>query len=213
MTPEFSRAVDPAFLYVLGLLDRIGRGEQPAPEEERVRIVAVLDQAEAILGQSQEWLLAKYALVSWIDEVLLESDWQGKDWWANNVLEVQLFNSRLCNELFYTKAQEASTLPNRDALEVFYLCVVLGFRGFYRDQQAAELLATPRGFPPNLDSWARQVAMSIRLGQGLPPLREGGEESAGAPPLSAQHMLAWSVIAFIMLGTITVMYGWLTYWS
>ncbi len=72
MTPNFSTAVDPVFQHVLGLLERIGRDETPAPSDERLRIRGWLDQAEGRLGHGQDWQLAKYALVSWIDDVLIE---------------------------------------------------------------------------------------------------------------------------------------------
>ncbi len=69
MTPNFAQAVDPIFLYVLALLDRISRDTKPKPQEERARIRALIDEAEARLGSGTEWELAKYALVSWIDEM------------------------------------------------------------------------------------------------------------------------------------------------
>ena len=73
MTPKFSKAVDPVFLHVLGLLERIGRDENPSPSEERLRIRGWLDQAEGQLGHGPDWHLAKYALVSWIDDVLIDT--------------------------------------------------------------------------------------------------------------------------------------------
>ena len=132
--------------------------------------MALLDQAEAIVGAGTEWDLAKYAIVSWIDEMLVETPWDGRDWWSNNVLEVELFNTRLCNEQFYVRAQEASTLARRDALEVFYVCVVLGFRGLYRDPNLSMMFSAAHGLPPDLDTWARQASLAIRLGQGRPAL-------------------------------------------
>src|SRR5690349_16160027 len=54
MTPNFAQAVDPIFLYVLALLDRISRDAKPKPQEERVRIRALIDEAEARLGSSGE---------------------------------------------------------------------------------------------------------------------------------------------------------------
>ncbi len=61
MTPEFASAADPVFLHVLELLERIGRGEDPPAAEERGRIRGWIDQAEARLGQREDWMLAKYA--------------------------------------------------------------------------------------------------------------------------------------------------------
>jgi type VI secretion system protein ImpK len=199
MTPKFAQAVDPIFLHILNLVERIGRDERPAPQDERLRIVALVDQAEAILGGGEEWDLAKYALVSWTDELLLESPWEGRDWWTNNLLEVELFNSRLCNELFYERAREAAALARRDALEVYYVCVVLGFRGLYRDANLAYMLTQQHDLPADLDTWARQTSLAIRLGQGRPPLAPPRREILGAPPLSARPLVVWSWLAAVLL--------------
>ncbi len=206
MTPKFAQAVDPVLLHVLGLLERIGRDERPSPQEERLQIVALLDQAEAIVGVGQEWELAKYGLVSWIDEVLLETPWDGREYWGNNVLEAEIFNTRLCHEQFYTRAQEASTLPRRDALEVFYVCVVLGFRGLYRDSELAAMLTQSIGLPENLDSWARQTALAIRLGQGRPALAGPRSEVQGAPPLRSQPLVLWSWLTATLLAAGATIY-------
>jgi type VI secretion system protein ImpK len=213
MTPKFASAVDPILLHVLGLLERIARQENLSHPEERLRIRALLDRAEAIVGRGKEWELAKYALVSWIDEVLLDVEWQGREWWSNNVLEIELFNTRLCNELFYTRAQEASTLPQRDALEVFYVCVVLGFRGLYRDPVAAEVLAEPRGLPRDLESWAKQTALAIRLGQGRPPIIDSATLGAGAPPLKGQSFMIWSLLVGVILAALNVIFLWLFFFD
>ena len=205
MTPKFALAVDPVFLHVLDLLDRIGRNESPSPQEERMRIGALIDQAEAMAGGGQDWELAKYALASWIDEMLVEAPWDGRDWWSNNVLEVQMFNTRLCNERFFVRAQEAATLVRRDALEVYYNCVVLGFRGLYSDRDLADAIAPAHGLPPDLETWAKQAAMSIRLGQGRPPLSGPRRDVAGAPPLRTKPLVVWALVAVVVLAACNVL--------
>jgi type VI secretion system protein ImpK len=206
LSPRFAQAVDPVFTHVLGLLDRVAADERPSPQEERLRIVALLDQAEAIIGAGTEWELAKYALVSWIDEMLVETPWDGREWWSNNVLEVDLFNTRLCNEQFYVSAQEASSLARRDALEVYYVCVVLGFRGLYRDPQMAAMFGAAHGLPADLDTWAKQTSLAIRLGQGRPMLAGPRRDVAGAPPLRTKPLLAWSWLAAVLLGAAAIVY-------
>jgi len=207
MTPQFAKAVDPVFLYVLGLLDRIEKGENPSPSEEQARIVATLDRSEAMLGRGPEWDLAKYALVSWIDEVLVDSPWQGHDYWNNQCVEVRLFNTRACNEQFYVKAKEAGGLQKRDALEVFYVCVVLGFRGLYRDPHVASVLTESLGLPADLEAWARQTALAIRLGQGRPPIHETANTGTGAPPLTGQSMMIGSLLVGVVLAAFTMILG------
>jgi type VI secretion system protein ImpK len=201
MTPKFSKAVDPIFTHVLGLLERIEGGENPSYKEERLRIRGWLDQAEGQLGHGPDWQLTKYALVSWIDDLLIiDAPWEGRGWWKENALEVEIFNTRLRHEQFYLKAREAASLPQKDALEVFYLCVVLGFRGLYRDPMAAAALAEPRQLPPDLESWAKQTGMAIQLGQGRPPISDASQPIHGAPPLEGSSMLVWSLyMSFILL--------------
>lgn len=211
MTPKLAQAVDPVYLHVLDLLERIDANQQPEPQEERLRIVALLDQAEAIAGAGREWELAKYALVSWIDEMLVDAPWNGRDWWSNNVLEVDLFRTRSCNEQFFIRAREASALPTRDALEVFYVCVILGFRGLYRDPDLAGMLVESHSLPADLETWAKQVSLSIRLGQGRPPLSGPSREIAGAPPLVAKSRVVWPWMLAAMLAVTTVVCYWFWY--
>ena len=211
MSPIFAVAIDPVFLYVLGLVERIGRNENPAVHEERLRIRGGLDQAEALLGQSPDWQFAKYALVSWIDEMLIEAPWEGREWWKENALEVEVFNTRLRNEQFYVKAREASALPRKDALEVFYVCVVLGFRGLYRNPAAAAALAEPRGLAPDLETWARQTSLAIQLGQGRPPISEVSMPPEGAPPLEGSALLVWSLLGGVVLAALDAIFAWMLF--
>jgi len=209
MTPKFATAVDPVYMHVLGMLDRIARGENPSPADERLRIRGWLDQAEGRLGHGQDWQLAKYALVSWIDEVLIDAPWEGRGWWKENALEVEIFNTRLRNEQFYLKAKEASSLPHKDALETYYVCAVLGFRGLYRDPVAAAALTQPRQLPADLDTWARQTSMAIQLGQGRPQISETSEPVAGAPPLEGPFLLIWSSLSTVILAVFVMIFVWL----
>ncbi len=209
MTPKFSKAVDPIFLHVLGLLDRIARDEDPSAEEERARIRGWFSQAEQTLGQGDDWMLAKYAMVAWIDDMLIDAPWDGREWWKENALEVEIFNTRSRYEQFYLKAKEAALLSGKDALEVFYVCVVLGFRGLYRDPATAAGLAEPRGLPPNLQTWAKHTSMAIRLGQGRPPVSEVSRPAEGAPPLEGPFSLIWSVFLGLVLIVFIVIFVWL----
>jgi type VI secretion system protein ImpK len=206
MTPKHSLAVDPVLLHVLGLIDRITEGQSPNPLDERIRIRALLDQGEAVVGSGREWDLSKYALVSWIDEVLVEANWASREWWSNNVLEMDLFRSRMCSEQFFIYAKEASTLARRDALEVYYVCVVLGFRGLYRDPSLAAMLTQQHALPQNLATWAKQTAMAIRLGQGRPTLAASQRDVNGAPPVKPKNAVVWPWLFAGMLAAWNVIY-------
>jgi type VI secretion system protein ImpK len=206
MTPKFAHAVDPIMLHILSVLDRIAREERLSPQDERLRIRTLIDQAEAMLGSSQDWQLAKYAICSWADEMLVDAPWDGRDWWSNNVLEVEIFNTRTCYEQFYERAKEASSLTSRDALEVYYVCVVLGFRGVYRDPELAIYSIQNLGLPPDVESWAKQASMSVRLGQGRPQMNGKRKEISGAPPQRGRMVLLWSGLSMILVAAVSVVY-------
>lgn len=209
MTPKFAKAVDPVFLGVLDLLERIERNQPIAVADERIRIEKKLSHAESLLGQTHDWILAKYALVCWIDAMLIGAPWEGNREWTENPLEVvwwrahpdpNVVDYRQAYVEFYRKGRHAAALPNKDALEVFYICAVMGFRGMYGDN-AGMMHAQSEGFPPRLDDWARQTAASIQLGQGRPPIHEKPKLPNGAFPLNGRSaMISMSVFGVVTFG-------------
>jgi type VI secretion system protein ImpK len=210
MTPRFAEAVDPIVLRVLDLLDRIESNQEPSPSDERVEIVNLFTKADLKQGPADDWLLAKYALATWVDEVLIEAPWQGRQWWNENALEPELFGHRLAMEMFYEKAKLAAvTRRNRDALEVFYVAAVLGFRGLYRDptdiNSARSIQAL--GLPPDIESWAGQTAASIRLEVGRPPLGGVRRAHQGAPPLESKA----GFVSYLLVGIVLLVANVVTY--
>lgn len=207
MTPQFALAVDPVIIHMLRLLDSIAAGAEHSPQDERIRIGALLADADARLGANSQWELARYGLVAWIDEMLVEAPWDGKEWWSNNVLEVEVFNTRNCYEMFFVKAKLASSLSQRDAIEIFYVCVILGFRGFYDDPELARPIIQMRGLPEDLETWAQQAAMSIRLGVGRPAMQAIPQPVAGAPPRFESERVIWPwLYAAITISTAVLFY-------
>jgi type VI secretion system protein ImpK len=172
MSPRFAQYVDPIFMRVIDLLQAIDRGEQPAAERERRIVNDQLRRAESEFSQTDRraWELAKYALVAWIDEMLLNSEgWTGRDWWLNNSMEWEHFRSAESHEMFFVKANEVASMPNGDdALETFYVCGMLGFRGFYGTENSVEtservrLVSQKYDLPLDLSKWAGGIAQVIR---------------------------------------------------
>ncbi|MCA9148327.1 MAG: DotU family type IV/VI secretion system protein [Planctomycetales bacterium] len=207
MTPMFAEAIDPLILAVLDQLDRIGRNEALVPQNERSYLQNRFHEAEAKLGGKREWQFAKYALASWVDDMLIEAPWEGRDWWENNSLEFAYFQTRDRATQFFVRATQAMDLPNRDALEVFYLCVVLGFRGFYTLPDAV-YLSDQLGLPPNLEGWTERVAKSIQVGQGRPRMSGNFRSSQGAPPLEGKFQLLSASLLAVILSAFTIVVGY-----
>jgi type VI secretion system protein ImpK len=106
----------------------------PAPRELQQRISTALD---AMVGRGRaaglpdaELAEARYALVAFIDEQVLKSNWPGRTEWMGQPLQLQLYGEYTAGENFFSRMrvllQQGGTSP---ALEVYYLCLLLGFRG------------------------------------------------------------------------------------
>ena len=208
MKPTFAKNIDPFFLHVLELLERIGANETPDPGEERARIRARLDAAEQRIGQTDEWQLAKYAIVAWVDEMLIEAPWDGAaDWWREQPLEFEIFRSAIAFSGFYEKAEQASQLLRKDALEVFYICVVLGFRGMYKDPTTAEsaIRSMDYDLPATMEGWAKRYGGAIQVAQDVPSIDERAYPGEGAPWRDGKFLSigSWS-IAGILAATLVV---------
>jgi type IV/VI secretion system ImpK/VasF family protein len=81
-----------------------------------------------VLGDPTGFLGIRYALACWLDDIfILDSVW--REQWNANKMEYALYKLNKRNNEFWEQAQRAQTRPTRDAIEVYYLCVMLGFRG------------------------------------------------------------------------------------
>ena len=102
-------------------------------------------------------------------------------------METTLYGINERGHEFWDQANAGSTRPTRDALEVYYLCVMLGFRGDKAEQ------------PVELNAWRESVE---------PQITQGSERQYTAPPgltippdvkaSAARVMQRWFMIAIII---------------
>lgn len=108
------------------------------PENLRNRITAMFAEMESSgkeLGVSSEDLqYAKYALTAFIDEMILNSSWPGKDGWLTRPLQLDYFGVHMAGEEFFKKLEDLrqSADSRIEALETFYTCMQLGYEGKYK---------------------------------------------------------------------------------
>ena len=84
---------------------------------------------------------AKFALVAFLDETIISSSWNQKEIWLAEPLQIKMFDTFNAGEEFFTYLEELRqrSSANRDVLEIYYLCLALGFKGKYQ-LQSPELL-------------------------------------------------------------------------
>ena len=97
-------------------------------------LLAQLERNAKLAGiDSEEAQQAKFVLAAFIDESILGSEWSRKHEWAKQPLQLEIFNIFNAGEEFFTRLERLRQRAQANAavLEVYYLCLALGFRGKY----------------------------------------------------------------------------------
>jgi type VI secretion system protein ImpK len=157
----------------------------PAPNDLRQRIIDVLDRmvgtARAAGIPEADIAEARYALVAFIDEQILKSSWPGRAEWMNQPLQLILYREYTAGENFFARMRALLNQGGRQlALQAYYLCLALGFRGAYgvsgdanaltsftnaAQQQIAAGLPSPSKISPHAQP--RDRAQAEKKGIGL----------------------------------------------
>ena len=79
---------------------------------------------------------AQYVMAALADEIFLNIDWPGGDFWSTHLLESRLFKTHVAGEMFFKKLDRL--LQERDPVYadlamIYFLALALGFKGRYRD--------------------------------------------------------------------------------
>lgn len=108
--------------------------DMPAPAELRSRVIGMLDRmvtdARAAGVSEPEIAEARYALVAFVDERILRSTWQGRTEWMNQPLQLVLYREYTAGENFFARLRALLDHGGQPrAIQIYYLCLALGFRG------------------------------------------------------------------------------------
>jgi type VI secretion system protein ImpK len=85
--------------------------------------------------------MAKFALVAFLDETIISSSWNQKEQWLSEPMQIMLFDTFNAGEEFFTHLNtlRQRSSGNKDILEIYYLCLALGFKGKYQLQSPENL--------------------------------------------------------------------------
>jgi type VI secretion system protein ImpK len=142
---RLSEIYSPCFALVLQLRATSAFGEADLLRE---RIKRLLDKAgveAARAGVAHEDVqAAKFAMVAFIDETILSSEWAEKDRWLARPLQLEIYDRYDAGEEFFVKLEtlRGQRVHRAEVLEVYYLCMALGFKGRYQlhDQERLRLI-------------------------------------------------------------------------
>jgi type VI secretion system protein ImpK len=89
---------------------------------------------------AEDIFAAKYAFCATVDETILQSNFAIKDKWYTAPLQWTLFGKQLAGTVFFETLEEVRHNQHRiQALEVFHLCLLLGFQGKYAFENQEKL--------------------------------------------------------------------------
>jgi type VI secretion system protein ImpK len=117
--------------YVI-FFDASSEHSPPALNELREKIISLLNAQEErakAIGVSPETLReARFAVLSWVDEMILNSKWPHRTRWQH--LMLAYFGTLNAGEQFFQHLEQLPPQSN-NLLEIYYLCLSLGFEGRY----------------------------------------------------------------------------------
>jgi len=183
----------PCFSLILRLRATDDFGD-PAPLRRRVKTLLKRIEERALRGDRspKDLRRAQFAVVAFIDETILASNWDRKQKWIDTPLQLELYDRYDAGEVFFEHLDDFLAAPRRHAevLEVYYLCMTLGFRGQYRiheQERRRELIET------SAEALAR---LQDRSSTSLSP---HGQPQDGTPDAEGGRVPLWSMVVAALL--------------
>ncbi len=135
---DLSEICSDCFTLILQLRRTSEFGDQKVLKD---RILSLLNRVERRAKEakinSEQVQFAIFALVAFLDETIISSEWSQKNDWLAKPLQLEYYNRYDAGEEFFNKLDELCSGPHfkSSVLEVYYLCLALGFKGKYRFQE------------------------------------------------------------------------------
>lgn len=187
--------------YVLFMLKN---GSAPPGEHEFAEKVSGFlngfeAEARRLRAHGEDIEAAKYAYCAALDEIILASGFPIREPWERRPLQLTVFGDQLAGEHFFDRLDELRGKGGArlQALQVFHLCLLLGFKGKYA-----------------LDSSDKLACLTARLGDEIAHIK--GKSRGFAPraerPDQVTHKLRsdvplWALSAVFALAALSVYVG------
>jgi type VI secretion system protein ImpK len=140
-----------ALLYegILTVVVRVQSGRQQVQDADAFQTrmkeaLSDISQVAARRGYTREDVEeANFAVVAFLDEVILSSQDGGQTQWARKSLQEEMFGQRSAGELFFKRLEELRAQRDSqqlaEVLEVYQTCLLLGYEGRHSMGAKAEL--------------------------------------------------------------------------
>jgi type VI secretion system protein ImpK len=189
---------------VLTAIVRLRSNRQAVSDANSFRIhmreaLKLADQEARKRGYNSDAIqLAVFAVVAFLDESILNSRNPLFADWPRKPLQEELFGTHMAGEVFFQNLQkllgQTDSQELADLLEVYYLCVLLGFGGRYSMgnkgdlrsimEAVGEKIRRVRGYSPDLSPAWMLPKEAARLTSGDPWVRRLGIAAIGCVALA-----------------------------
>ena len=166
---------------------------------ERIRsfLVAFERGGKRLQAPAEDIYQAKFAFCALVDEVVLMSRLELRHAWGRRPLQLEFFGEQLAGERFFDNLEQLrqAGLPKLQVLEVYHLCLLLGFQGRYILEGSEKL-----GY------------LTSRLGEEIAQLK--GQRAPFAPHWAAPDQVANALrrsVPLWVIGSVFALAGLLAY--
>ncbi|MDH3494735.1 MAG: type IVB secretion system protein IcmH/DotU [Acidobacteriota bacterium] len=132
---------------VFDLILRLKAGIVQPSNSLRPKVAKLLDEfekrAERYRFNHKVVRVSKFALASFVDETVLTNNFPLKDEWEKYPLQLEYFGEQLAGNKFFDKleAMLRQMKVTADAVEIYYVCMLLGFKGRYGVYEQDKLIS------------------------------------------------------------------------
>ncbi len=179
-------------------------GETDTFRERALGLIREGDAAAGRVGMAKDDVAAaRFAVTAYLDEMVLSSSWPAREEWSSQPLQYELFGTHEAGVEFFRRLEtiRKGAASNRDLLELYYLCLALGFEGQYtlagREKRQTLL---------------RDIARELGHGRGsLPELSPHGGRPDELLQVTKRNRLPW-IVCGVSLLMVVACFVLLTVW-
>jgi len=133
---------------IFDLILRLKAGIVAPSNDLRPKVAGMFDdfekRAERYRFNHKVVNVAKFGLAAFVDETVLTANFPLRNEWEKNPLQLQYFGEQLAGNKFFDKLDSmlSQMEVTQDAVEIYYYCMLLGFKGKYAVYEQEKLLET-----------------------------------------------------------------------
>jgi len=206
--PAASKPENLALLYqnVLTGVVRIRAGRLPLNDVEVFRTLQEVEHEAGVAGyRSNDIRDAEFAVVALLDETILSLRDAKAEEWRKKPLNIELFGQAIAGDVFFDKLADIERRGDSpqlaDLLEVYLLCLLLGFEGRFAPPLLGELSRIA-------ERLRRRIELIRGIDYRLSPPMEFTQGPAEAPAKAPPKWLWWVVGALAFALFLLLIYHW-----